>query len=109
MKKFFLIFVLSLIGLFILLVLYLNYQTYFSSKAIKGKKNIENIMKIDIGMGINRVDSIMGKPDMIIAPDTLSYPYTQLNYLTNDDSFASVTVVLDSNFKVKETYYPREK
>lgn len=106
MKKVLKIPAISLVILVLLIVLYLNYQTYFSSDARNGKRNIENIKKIEVGMGIKEVDSIMGTPDNILPSDAIRYPYTQYNYSTNDESYANVTVVFDSTFKVKETFYP---
>lgn len=92
----------------IVFVFYLNYQTYFSESARKGKANLENIKKIQKGMEVSEVVSIMGRPNTIDPPIKLRYPYTQYNYKTNDESYANVTVVLDSTMKVKETYFPKQ-
>lgn len=103
------IYLLVLAALFLLLIIYLNYETYFSESARVGKANIENIKKIKEGMSVDQVILIMGKPDSISNPDKIRYPYFQYYYSTNDESFANITVVVDSNMLVKATYYPKYK
>ena len=102
------IIIVSLILLVVIVFIYLNYKTYFSSAAKKGSDNILNIKKVEVGMGVDEVLSIMGKPDIIDFCDGLDSISKGYNYNTNDESFVSVTVCFDSTMKVKETYYPKQ-
>ena len=86
-------------------MIYINYQEHFSVAARKGKINLEMIKKINIGMDVNSVLQIMGKPDVIVPPE-LKYPFTQYMYDTNNESFAHVMVEFDSLMIVSDTYYP---
>ncbi len=103
-NKFFLF---SIVGLFVAFVLFLNYEAHFSGTARKGKANIENIKKVEEGMTVNEVISIMGKPDVIDYCD-FERILRGYNYKTNDDSFVHVTVCFDSTMRVKQIYFPKE-
>jgi outer membrane protein assembly factor BamE (lipoprotein component of BamABCDE complex) len=97
---------LVLILLFVTFILCLNYQTHFSEAARKGKANIENVKKVEKGMTVDEVISLMGEPDMTDYCD-LDSVSRGFNYKTNDESFVHVTVCFDSTMTVKETYYPK--
>tara|TARA_R110002050_G_scaffold208882_1_gene344951 strand:- start:118 stop:447 length:330 start_codon:yes stop_codon:yes gene_type:complete len=106
MNRFVKVILISAAVLFVGIVSYLNYQTYFSAAAQKGKMNIENLKKIKVNMSEGIVVKVMGTPDEIIHPIG-NGEGVQYLYKTNDESFANVRVIFDSNMVVKDTYLPK--
>jgi outer membrane protein assembly factor BamE (lipoprotein component of BamABCDE complex) len=106
--KTFKIIIVVFIALLTAVFLYLNYQTHFSAAAKKGNVNKENIKKVEAGMSVDEVLSIMGQPDIIDYCDGLDSISKGYNYNTNDESFVNVTVCFDSTMRVKGTYFPKQ-
>lgn len=106
MKTIIIFIFLSLLAAFVYYILNVNVNSNLKSI---GKENIENSLKVKIGMSESEVIQIMGEPELILpidCPNNISHACLNYFYSTGNDSYPNGEFYIDSNKRVIKIYFP---
>lgn len=85
--------------------IYLIYDNNYSARAITGKRNHNNALKLKQGMSYRDVVQIMSYPEDAY-PSLDTNEYIVLRYLSNNGDFLNIEVRLDKNNNVVSIFNP---